>query len=136
MNSTTSLKISFLLLLINALHYVHPYVPIYLGRFKQTSHKVGGDVFVLDEETIYIQDFSHDGRIRDVFFSIDGDIIPYITRSNLEPQLRVKRFSPSEDVILLLPPDKSSIFNIDKLVVKCRACRTSFGLLKFPTFVQ
>ena len=68
----------------------------------------------------HFQDFSHDGQVRDVFFSIDGDIIPYITRSNLEPQLRVKRFSPSEDVILLLPPDKSSIFNIDKLLVKCR----------------
>ena len=68
----------------------------------------------------YFQDFSHDGQVRDVFFSIDGDIIPYITRSNLEPQLRVRRFSPSEDVILLLPPDKSSIFNIDKLAVKCR----------------
>eukprot|EP00090_Calanus_glacialis_P045107 TRINITY_DN8186_c0_g1_i1.p1 TRINITY_DN8186_c0_g1~~TRINITY_DN8186_c0_g1_i1.p1 ORF type:complete len:135 (-),score=24.50 TRINITY_DN8186_c0_g1_i1:53-457(-) len=134
MTSPTSLKMSFLLLTV--LHHVHPYVPIYLGRFKQTSHRVGGDVFVLDEETIYIQDFSHDGQVRDVFFSIDGDIIPYITRSNLEPQLRVKRFSPSEDVILLLPPDKSSIFNIDKLVVKCRTCRTYFGLLKFPTFIQ
>lgn len=134
MTSPTSLKMSFLLLTV--LHQVHPYVPIYLGRFKQTSHRVGGDVFVLDEETIYIQDFSHDGQVRDVFFSIDGDIIPYITRSNLEPQLRVKRFSPSEDVILLLPPDKSSIFNIDKLLVKCRACRTSFGLIKFPTFIQ
>lgn len=134
MNHATSLIISFLLL--NFLHPVHLYVPIYLGPFKQTSHNVGGDVFVLDEETIYIQDFSHDGQVRDVFFSIDGDIIPYITRSNLTPQLRIGRFHPAEDVILLLPPDKSSIFNIDKLVVKCRACRTSFGLLEFPQFVQ
>ena len=54
MASTTSLTFSFLIL-ITVLHQVHPYVPIYLGRFKQTSHRVGGDVFVLDEETIYIQ---------------------------------------------------------------------------------
>ena len=53
MNHATSLIISFLLL--NFLHPVHLYVPIYLGPFKQTSHNVGGDVFVLDEETIYIQ---------------------------------------------------------------------------------
>ena len=73
-----------------------------------------------------------------MFFSIDGDIIPYITRSNLTPELRIGRFRPSEDVILLLPPDKSSIFNIDKLVVKCRYrqnLETEFYLTIYPKAV-
>ena len=64
MNHATSLIISFLLL--NFLHPVHLYVPIYLGPFKQTSHNVGGDVFVLDEETIYIQVMFKIARLRNL----------------------------------------------------------------------
>merc|ERR1711983_689961 len=60
------------------------YDPVYLGNFQQPSHSVAGDIFVLDEKTIYIQDFAHDGQAPDVFFWADGVIIPYITRSNLE----------------------------------------------------
>ena len=55
--------------------------PIYLGQFSDTAHKVAGDIFVLDEKTIYIQDFVHDGQAPDVYFWADGVIIPYITRS-------------------------------------------------------
>ena len=31
------------------------YEPVYLGRFSQTIHEVGGDIFILDDKTIYIQ---------------------------------------------------------------------------------
>merc|ERR1712243_513241 len=70
------------------------YDPLYLGKFSDLAHSVGGDIFVLDEKTIYIQDFSHDGQAPDVFFWADGVIIPYITRSNLEPQIGLQRFLP------------------------------------------
>ena len=56
------------------------YDPLYLGTFTRTSHRVSGDIFILDEKTIYIQDFSHDGQAPDVYFWADGVIIPYITR--------------------------------------------------------
>ena len=42
--------------------------------------QVAGDIFVLDEKTVYIQDVSHDGQAPDVFFWADGVIVPYITR--------------------------------------------------------
>ena len=51
-----------------------------MGQFADTAHSVTGDIFVLDEKTIYIQDFSHDGQAPDVYFWADGVIIPYITR--------------------------------------------------------
>merc|ERR1712231_27950 len=73
--------------------------PIYLGQFADTSHSVTGDIFVLDEKTIYIQDFTHDGQAPDVFFWADGIIIPYITRSDLEPRTKLERFLPREDVV-------------------------------------
>ena len=103
------------------------YDPLYLGTFARTSHRVSGDIFILDEKTIYIQDFSHDGQAPDVYFWADGVIIPYITRSNLEPQVSLQRFLPREDIVLLLPEDKPTVFDIKSLEVWCRAFGVSFG---------
>merc|ERR1712080_128783 len=110
------------------------YDPLYIGKFEDLAHSVGGDIFVLDDKTIYIQDFSHDGQAPDVFFWADGVIIPYITRSNLEPQIGLQRFLPREDVVLLLPPEKPTIHSIDRLEVWCRAFGISFGNIEFPLF--
>jgi len=115
---------------------VDQYDPIYLGQFQRPSHSVAGDIFVLDEKTIYIQDFAHDGQAPDVFFWADGVIIPYITRSNLEPQVGLKRFLPREDIVLVLPPEKPSVFHINKLEVWCRAFGISFGHINLPAFVR
>ena len=54
--------------------------PKYLGRFSKTTHDVSGDIFLLDERTIYIQGFSFDGQAPDVHFWSDGVAIPYYTR--------------------------------------------------------
>jgi len=110
------------------------YDPVYLGRFEQPIHSVSGDIFILDEKSIYIQDFSHDGQAPDVFFWADGVIIPYITRSELEPKRKLQRFIPREDVVLMLP-DGMSVFDIRQLSVWCRAFGISFGHLDFPKFV-
>merc|ERR1711942_244410 len=112
------------------------YDPLYLGKFSDVAHSVDGDIFVLDEKTIYIQDFAHDGQAPDVFFWADGVIIPYITRSNLEPQISLKRFLPREDIVLLLPEEKPSVFDIRKLEVWCRAFGVSFGQINLPDFVK
>jgi len=104
--------------------------PLYLGTFANTAHRVAGDIFIIDEKTIYIQDFAHDGQAPDVFFWADGVIIPYITRTNLEPQVSLKRFLPREDIVLLLPEDKPTVFDINKLEVWCRAFGVSFGQIE------
>ena len=42
--------------------------PKYMGRFSKVSHDVEGDIFLLDDKTIYIQGFSFDGNAPDVHF--------------------------------------------------------------------
>ena len=54
--------------------------PKYLGKFKNAKNDVDGDIFLLDESTIYIQGFSFDGQAPDVYFFSDGVKIPYYTR--------------------------------------------------------
>merc|ERR1739848_791148 len=82
------------------------YDPVYLGRFEQPIHSVAGDIFILDEKSIYIQDFAHDGQAPDVFFW--------------------------EDVVLMLP-NGMTVFDIRQLSVWCRAFGISFGHIDFPT---
>ena len=38
-------------------------------------------------------------------------------RSNLEPQVSLQRFLPREDIVLLLPEDKPTVFDIQRLEV-------------------
>ena len=54
--------------------------PKYLGKFTNAKNDVDGDIFLLDESTIYIQGFSFDGQAPDVYFFSDGVKIPYYTR--------------------------------------------------------
>ena len=54
--------------------------PKYLGTFQHTKGDVKGDIFMLDEHTLYIQGFSFDGSAPDAYFWSDGVQIPYYTR--------------------------------------------------------
>merc|ERR1711970_1508062 len=107
-----------------------------LESFEDLTHSVGGDIFVLDDKTIYIQDFSHDGQAPDVFFWADGVIVPYITRNDLQPKIGLERFLPREDIVLLLPKEKPTIHSIERLEVWCRAFGISFGHIDFPDFAK
>lgn len=111
------------------------YDPKYIGKFAQPIHSVGGDIFILDDTTIYIQDFSHDGQAPDVFFWADGAIIPYITRTDLTQREKLERFLPREDVVLLLPEGKT-VHDIQELSVWCRAFGISFGHINIPDVSQ
>ena len=51
----------------------------------------------------------------------------YLLRTNLEPQVSLQRFLPREDIVLLLPEDKPTVFDIKSLEVWCRAFGVSFG---------
>jgi len=57
-----------------------PAEPAYLGTFTKARNNVEGDVFMLDESTLYIQGFSFDGQAPDVYFWSEGVPIPYYTR--------------------------------------------------------
>ena len=42
-------------------------------------------------------------------------------------QVGLERFLPREDIVLLLPEDKPTVFDIKRLTVWCRAFGVSFG---------
>lgn len=130
-----SVRLVLLLICMVNTQAVDQYDPVYIGRFKQPIHSVGGDIFILDEQTVYIQDFSHDGQAPDVFFWADGVIIPYITRTDLTPRSKLERFLPREDVLLNLPKGMT-VYDVKELTVWCRAFGISFGSITFPNFKQ
>merc|ERR1712029_772795 len=100
--------------------------PKYLGRFSKVSHDVEGDIFLLDERTVYIQGFSFDGQAPDVHFWSDGVAIPYYTRSNPHVGMVVGKYH-KEDVVLMLPPEKPTIDKLGHFQVWCRQYGINFG---------
>merc|ERR1712127_1164589 len=51
----SKLVVSTLLCLSTIIAQSADYDPLYLGKFSNLAHSVDGDIFVLDEKTIYIQ---------------------------------------------------------------------------------
>lgn len=100
--------------------------PKYLGKFKNAKNDVDGDIFLLDESTIYIQGFSFDGQAPDVYFFSDGVKIPYYTRSDPHMKLNVKEYR-NEDVVLMLPPEKPTIKELGHFQVWCNMFNVVFG---------
>ncbi|XP_059088215.1 uncharacterized protein LOC131884440 isoform X2 [Tigriopus californicus] len=100
--------------------------PQYLGKFQHPTHKVEGDIFKLDDHTLYIQGFSFDGGAPDVVFFSDGVAIPYYTRSNPQMTVNVKKFD-KEDVVLMLPPEKPTLKDLQHFQVWCRQFEQDFG---------
>jgi len=105
---------------------VAPKEPKYLGKFSKVSNDVEGDIFLLDEKTIYIQGFSFNGQAPDVHFWSDGVAIPYYTRTHPEVQMVVGEYH-KEDVVLMLPPEKPTIKDLHHFQVWCRQYGINFG---------
>lgn len=105
--------------------------PMYMGTFSKASHGVEGDIFLLDEKTIYIQGFSFDGEAPDVHFWSDGVAIPYYTRTNPHVTMQVGKYT-KEDVVLMLPPEKPTIKELGHFQVWCRQFGINFGEFAMP----
>lgn len=108
--------------------------PKYMGRFSKVSHDVEGDIFLLDDKTIYIQGFSFDGNAPDVHFWSDGVAIPYYTRANPHVAMVVGKYH-KEDVVLMLPPEKPTVHDLGHFQVWCRQYGINFGEFVMPAHV-
>jgi len=100
--------------------------PKYLGTFKNPSHDVEGDIFMLDQSTLYIQGFSFDGQAPDAYFWSDGIPIPYYTRSNPNVAMNLKKYH-KEDVVLMLPPEKPTLEALGHFQIWCNMFNVVFG---------
>ncbi|XP_070378307.1 uncharacterized protein [Dermacentor albipictus] len=54
-------------------HELHGYHGIHVGAFKEAVHNVMGHVYVADEKTIHIMQFSYDGKGPDAFFAVSKE---------------------------------------------------------------
>ncbi|XP_055306953.1 protein Skeletor, isoforms B/C isoform X1 [Sitodiplosis mosellana] len=117
---------------------LEPYYGRYIGNFTEFAHKIKGDVYAVDESTLFIKDFAYDGTGPDAFFwvgktprpSPEGYIIPY-------PEEYTGRDPPilqahnNTDIILRLPMGKR-IRDIRWLSVWCRRFTVDFGEVFIP----
>ncbi|XP_017759111.1 PREDICTED: protein Skeletor, isoforms B/C [Eufriesea mexicana] len=139
MDATSLRFISGLLLFAyTASHTSHSHYGKLIGSLKNYAHGVKGDVYAVDETTIFIKGFCYDGTGLDVFFSVgntlmpapQGYIVPYPeTEDKREPEeLRLYNYT---DIFLKLPKGKR-LRDIRWLSVWCRRLTLNFGDVFIP----
>ncbi|XP_021944452.1 protein Skeletor, isoforms B/C isoform X3 [Folsomia candida] len=131
---------TFLLLVTQDVHGAREYYGKLIGQLTTYAHKVSGKVYAVDEDTLFIKDFTYDGLGPDAYFWIgtgkngdpspSGVLVPYPDDySDREPP--VLRDFDHEDVILHLPPGYK-VKEIAWLSVWCRRFTVNFGDVKIP----
>ncbi|XP_050532309.1 protein Skeletor, isoforms B/C-like [Daktulosphaira vitifoliae] len=111
----------------------------YVGRLTGVAHGVRGNVYAVDENTLYVRSFHYDGIGPTAYFwagktsrpSPDGFIIPYPEDYPAvePPPLQTHNNS---NIILRLPPNKR-IKDIKWLSVWCRRFTVNFGEVYIPS---
>ncbi|XP_037029296.1 protein Skeletor, isoforms B/C isoform X1 [Bradysia coprophila] len=132
------LIISAVMLCINGKAPVEPYYGRYIGPLKQFGHGIKGDLYAVDESTIFLKGFSYDGTGPDAFFwvgktprpSPEGYIIPYPEEYNGRNPPILQAYH-NADIILRLPMGKR-IRDIRWLSVWCRRFTVDFGEVFIP----
>jgi len=114
------------------------------GNFQNYAHGISGKVYLKDEKTLVIKDFTYDGAGPDAFFWVGtsqspssvGTILPYPFEGkfydyedNRAPILS-RRFN-KEEVILTLPDNLKST-DLKWMSVWCRQFAVNFGDIFFP----
>ncbi|XP_067928652.1 protein Skeletor, isoforms B/C-like [Watersipora subatra] len=115
--------------------------PQMIGQFSQLAHQVSsGQVTILDEKTIKIEQFTYDGQGPDAFFYVGvGDAVgdeaaPYGKIPDENDSLEVLGRYSGKDIVLTLP-ENLSFRNIKWISVWCIAFAMDFGNV-FLTDVQ
>lgn len=109
----------------------HNYYGTLIGKLNYRSHNVSGDVYAVDEQTIFIKGFNYDGLAPDTYFwssvvnlqpsSIEGFIVPDEKGSTKPLELYIDK-----DVVLRLPEGKT-LREINWLSIWSRQLKESCG---------
>ncbi|CAL4073049.1 unnamed protein product [Meganyctiphanes norvegica] len=116
-----------------------PYMGTYIGKLSTLHHDVVGDVYAIDNITMYVKGFSYDGEAPDAFFfagnrdsvpSNKGFIIPDEkgTEQVLGPYRR-------KNLVLKFPITKKgqrSLNDVQWVSIWCRRFAIDFGHVKIP----
>ncbi|XP_041762003.1 protein Skeletor, isoforms B/C isoform X2 [Anopheles merus] len=139
----TSLLVGLVLVLLHTVEVdsrapKEPYYGREIGHLTNFGHGIKGQVFAVDESTLFVKGFAYDGNAPDAFFwvgnsprpSPEGFIIPYPEEySGREPP--VLQQHTNTDIILKLPMGKR-IRDIRWLSVWCRRFTVDFGEIFIP----
>jgi len=115
------------------------YYGTYLGSFETKVHGVQGDVFAVDESTVFIKKFYYDGDGPDAYFwagtSTDlpdenGFIIPD-EKGSTKPLAKYI----GQNLVLRLPEGKT-LRDLTYISVWCRKVSANFGHLELKTIVK
>ncbi|XP_022663529.1 protein Skeletor, isoforms B/C-like isoform X2 [Varroa jacobsoni] len=115
-----------------------PYYGVRIGKLTQYFHDVAGEVFVVDDKTLFLKGFSYDGQGPDAYFwagtsqKTDGSgfIIP-----NERGSLTKLGQYRNKDLILRLPGNKS-VRNIQWISIWCKKFSANFADLYLPRNLQ
>ncbi|XP_051157784.1 protein Skeletor, isoforms B/C isoform X2 [Leptopilina boulardi] len=127
------------------LHFGHAQTGYYgkkIGKFSSYAHGIRGDVYAVDETTIFIKDFYYDGTGPDTHFfvgngskvGLGGYLVPYPEEyQSREPPI-LERFENAK--ILLKLKDGLRIKDIKWLAVWCRRFTVNFGDVFLPSNLE
>ncbi|XP_054722011.1 protein Skeletor, isoforms B/C-like [Uloborus diversus] len=124
---------SIFLLLIGVVTSV-PYYGARIGKFSTHFHDVRGEVYAVDDKTLFIKGFNYDGKGQDAVFwsgnSIRPDTTGFIIPNHKASFQPLSQYN-NQDLILRLPEGKK-VNDIHWLSVWSKKHSTSFGTLIFP----
>ncbi|XP_061932674.1 protein Skeletor, isoforms B/C isoform X1 [Apis cerana] len=144
MDATSLRLISGLLLFAyTASHFSHAnngpnYYGKFIGKLKNYAHGIKGDVYAVDDTTIFIKGFCYDGTGPDAYFWVgntsaptpQGYIVPYPEMEKIRDPVVLQSYNYT-DIILKLP-DGKRIRDIKWLSVWCRRFTVNFGDVYIP----
>ncbi|XP_042910828.1 uncharacterized protein [Parasteatoda tepidariorum] len=111
-----------------------PYYGVKIGKFITHFHNIQGDVYTVDDKTMFVKGFHYDGKGPDAYFwagtSSKPDTSGFIVSHNKESSNILEK-SDNQDMILQLPDDMK-IEDIRWLSVWSKKFLTSFGYVIFP----
>ncbi|KZC10983.1 Protein Skeletor, isoforms D/E, partial [Dufourea novaeangliae] len=107
-----------------------------IGPLQVFGHGIKGDVYAVDESTIFIKGFCYDGTAPDTFFWVGntthptptGWLVPYPDTDREPQELKAYNYT---DIILRLPGEKK-IRDIKWLSVWCRRFTVGFANVEIP----
>ncbi|XP_027222776.1 protein Skeletor, isoforms B/C [Penaeus vannamei] len=111
----------------------------YIGRLSTLHHDVTGDVYAVDNITVYIEGFSYDGEAPDAFFFAGNQAATPSNRGFIIPDERGRTevLGPyrNKNLVLKFPVTKKgqrSLNDVQWLSVWCRKFSIDFGHVKIP----
>ncbi|XP_063869693.1 protein Skeletor, isoforms B/C-like isoform X2 [Scylla paramamosain] len=114
----------------------------YIGQLQTLQHEVSGKVWAVDEDKLFIENFTFDGRSPDTFFWIGngsqpnpkGHLVRYPLDSPDEKPVQLSEMK-GQDILLHLPP-RLKITDMDWFSVWFRRFTINYGHVHIPSDLE